>query len=250
MNLKAKLRSGKCCLGAWLSVPSLLTVETLATCGFDWIAIDMEHSPFTEPECAAIFVAAERRDCAPVVRMPSADPYLARRLLDAGAQGLIIPVIESAAQFKEFAAHCHSPPEGRRGVCLSRANDWGDKFESYYEEFEPVLVPMIETITGIDAVEELAKLDHVDGIFLGPYDLSASLGRAGDFESADFHSALDKVRKACTDHGITPGIHQVDPDYSQLESRIEDGYKLIAFGTDLIGLKKLYDPIKQVVAKL
>ncbi len=236
-TLKHALGSGAVCVGGWLSTPSSVVAEAMANCGFDWIAVDMEHGPVSETEVSGIFMAMQCHGVAPLVRLPSADPYLARRLLDLGAVGFIIPVVESAEQFEGFADHCLYPPGGRRGVGLSRANTWGDSFDAYLSGFQPVLVPQIETRKGAEAAKEIAEMECVDALFIGPYDLSADLGVPGNFNAPAYREMLSAIRDACAAAGKAPGIHEVEPDPAQLTIRRKEGYRFIAFGTDMIAMR-------------
>ena len=237
-TVKERLAAGEVCIGAWLTVCSIEVAEALASLGFDWMAVDMEHGSSAVADAEQAFIAMERHGCAPFVRMPSADPYLARRLLDAGAHGLLIPVVEDAGAFAEFASHCLYPPAGRRGVALERFNRWGDDFGDYLSHFQPVLVPMIESRKGVAAADALAALPEVDGLFFGPYDLSADLGAPGDFESAAFDAALETVKAACDKHGKAAGGHQVAPDAAALRQKIAEGFRFLAFGTDMIAMRQ------------
>jgi len=238
IDVKRRLAQGLPCLGAWSTVPSPLVAEAMASCGFHWLAVDLEHSPIDLADAAGIFLAAERHGVAPMARLSSADPYLARRLLDAGARGLIVPVVESADAFAAFARHTLYPSAGgRRGVGLSRANGWGDAFESYTADFRPVLVPQIETRAGVAAAAAIAALPEVDALFLGPYDLSADLGTPGRFDTPDMKAAIERVRTACAAAGTAPGIHQVAPDFAALKARLDDGYRFVAFATDMTAMR-------------
>lgn len=236
-SIKTRLRQGQPCIGAWSTVPSPAVAEAMASCGFHWLAVDLEHSAIDSADVLPIFLAAERHGVAPFVRLPSADPYLARRYLDSGAAGLIVPVVESADAFARFAHHCAYPPAGRRGACLSRANGWGDGFDAYNRDFQPVLVPQIESRAGLAEVEAIAALDCVDALFIGPYDLSADLGTPGRFDTADMVAAMDRVLAACARHGKAPGLHQVATDPQVLRSRIDQGYRFVAYGTDMTAMR-------------
>lgn len=237
IDIKARLRAGQPCIGAWLSVPSVKVADAMASCGFHWMAVDLEHGTVSLETTEACFVAAERHGVAPFARLTSADPYAGRRLLDAGAAGLIVPVVEDAAAFRAFAHHCAYPPHGRRGVGLSRCNGYGDRFQEYLAGFSPVLVPQIETLKGVEAAADIAALDCVDAVFIGPYDLSADLGVPGDFTAPVFVAALERLRQACARHHKPLGIHQVAPVAAELSARIAEGYLFIAYATDVIALR-------------
>ena len=227
-------------IGGWLTTFNPVVAEAMAICGFDWIAIDMEHGPADEASAPSIFMALELCGVAPVVRLPSADPYLARRMLDLGAMGLIVPVTESAGAFEDFARHCLYPPVGHRGAGLSRVNKWGAFFDSYVAGFRPVLIPQIETKEGISAAASIAALECVDGLFVGPYDLSANLGAPGDFCTFEFTTAIKLIQEACKDSGKASGIHQVAPDMKALKEKLTEGYQFVAFGTDMIAMQSAF----------
>lgn len=237
-RLKTRIAAGETTIGGWLSIPSPIVADAMASLGFDWIAVDLEHGTMGVDAAAAVFIACERHGCVPMARLPSADPYLARRLLDAGAGGLVVPVVESAEAFAAFARHCAYPHAGgRRGVGLSRANQWGARFQTYLDDFRPVLVPQIETAKGVAAADALAALPEVDALFLGPYDLSADLGRAGDFSTPEFIAASKAVLDACARHGKAPGGHQVKPDRTELVAKIAEGFRFVAYGSDVLAMR-------------
>jgi 2,4-dihydroxyhept-2-ene-1,7-dioic acid aldolase len=235
--LKDNIRAGGTVIGAWLTTSSDEVAEIMASLGFDWLAVDMEHGSIGVKEALAAFRAAERFGVVPLVRLTSADPFLARRLLDGGAAGLIVPVVEDAAAFSSFLSHCLYPPQGRRGVGLSRCNEWGKDFQNYLTGFAPVVVPQIETAAGVANADAIAALPEVDALFLGPYDLSAALGAPGDFTTDAFKSGIETVRQACCRHDKAWGIHQVATDAAELETRLAEGYRFVAYGTDAIAIR-------------
>lgn len=232
-------------LAAWQMLPSPQVTAAMAGLGFDWIVVDMEHSSITTQETEAIFIAAERYGAKPFVRLPAADPYLARRMLDAGAQGLLVPVVEERAEFDSFAEHCFFPPHGRRGLGLTRANQWGGAFDDYLRNFRPTVVAQIETRKGANNIDSILASPYLDGIMIGPYDLSASLGKAGQFDDTEFMALrqhiLDTARKA---KKIT-GYHQVAPDLTELNQRRAEGYDFVAYGTDLVAIRHALKGIKE-----
>ncbi|OFX08842.1 MAG: hypothetical protein A2516_08815 [Alphaproteobacteria bacterium RIFOXYD12_FULL_60_8] len=207
----------------------------MASCGFHWLAVDLEHSTISLEQAETCFIAAERHGVAPLARLSSADPFMGRRLLDAGALGLLVPVVEDAAAFAAFAQHCFYT--GKRGAGLSRCNGYGDDFDAYYQGFRPLLIPQVETRKGVEAALSLAAMPEVDALFLGPYDLSADLGTPGDFTTPAFRQMAEKVRQACAAHGKALGIHQVKPVAKELKARVAEGYRFIAYSTDIIAMR-------------
>ena len=246
--VKARLAAGEVALGTWHTVCSVEIAEAVASLGFHWIAIDMEHGSAGVAYAEEAFVAMERHGAAPFVRMPSADSYLARRLLDSGAQGLLIPGVEDVDAFAAFARHCLYPPDGCRGMALERFNRWGETFQDYIRDFRPVIVPMIESRKGVAAAHALAALPMVDGLFFGPYDLSADLGSPGDFTTEEFARCLQAVKAACAAHGKAAGGHQVTPLLAELKARRDEGYRLLAFGTDVIAMRHALSGIRDLLA--
>lgn len=248
-ELKRRLAAGEVCLGAWLQSPDTQVAEAMVSCGFDWMAVDLEHGTASLDQVQRAFLAAERHGAAPVARIPAADPIMARRLLDAGAAGLIVSTVEDATAFAEFTRHCLYTPRGRRGVGLSRASLWGGCFAEYHGGFEPVLVAQIETAAGVAAADAVAAMDAVDALFLGPYDLSADLGAAGDFATPAFREAVETVKSACRKHDKAGGFHQVEPDAAALRARLDEGFRFVAFGTDLIAVRYAFRDLKRILGR-
>ncbi len=243
-DIRSRLAQDKPCIGGWLTVPSPAVAEAMASCGFHWVAVDMEHNAFDEPAVMAAFAAIERHGAAPFARLSSADPYQARRVLDMGAVGLIVPVVESADDFATFAKHCFYPPKGKRGVGLGRANLWGDTFESYTSTFEPLLIPQIETRRGADAVAEIVALAAVSGVFIGPYDLSADMGIPGAFNDPRFKAVLNNIFARCRKAGKAPGIHHVQADLNGLKEKIAAGFRFVAYSTDMTAMRHVLTGIR------
>ncbi len=244
--IRARLAAGEPCLGAWLTVPSPEVAEAMASLGFDWLAVDLEHGLLDIADAARAFVAAERHGAAPFARLPSADPVIARRLLDAGAQGLLVPMVEDAQAFEAFARHCFYPPAGARGAALGRFNQWGEAFDDYRTGFAPILVPMIETRAGIAAADAIAALPMVDALFFGPYDLSADLGRPGELDGEDLQACKATLKAACDRHGKAAGGHQVPTDADALAELIGEGFRFVAYGTDMVAMRAALGGIGRV----
>lgn len=229
---------------AWQQLASPQVTIAMASMGFDWIVVDLEHSSITTQEAEAIFIAAERHSVKPFVRLLSADPYLARRLLDAGAVGLFVPVVESRKTFDDFAEHCFFPSRGKRGLGLMRANSWGQNLERYFNEFRPTIIAQIETKKGAENIADIVSSEFLDGIMIGPYDLSASLGTPGQFDNEAFKDICISVTAEAKNHKKMVGYHQVEPNLKILRKCIKDGYDFIAYGTDIVALRHALQDIK------
>lgn len=230
---------------AWQQLASPQATIAMISIGFDWIVVDLEHSSITTQEAEAIFIAAERHNAKPFVRLPSADPYLARRLLDAGVGGLFVPVVETREEFDDFAQYCFFPPKGKRGLGLTRANSWGKNLEKYFHEFKPVIIAQIETKKGAENITDIVSSEFLDGIMIGPYDLSASLGTPGQFDNKTFKDICASVTAKAKNHKKMVGYHQVEPNQEELQKRIEEDYDFIAYGTDIVALRYALQGIKK-----
>ena len=235
----------KTIFAAWQQLSSSQVTVAMASLGFNWIVVDLEHSSITTNEAELIFIAAERHNCKPFVRLPSADPYLARRMLDVGAVGLFVPVIETRDNFDMFAQHCFYPPKGKRGVGLIRANNWGTHFEKYLNDFNPILIAQIETIKGVENISSILQSPFLNGIMIGPYDLSADLQIPGKFDDPKFKSLCTDIYNEARKYNKLIGYHQVHPSIDELKKKISIGYDFIAYGTDIIAMRYGLEGIKK-----
>ncbi len=211
----------------------------MTSMGFHWMAVDMEHPAISTETATLAFLAAERHGCVPLVRLASADAHAARGHLDNGAQGYIVPAVEDAVAFEEFVHATLYKPAGTRGVSLGRHNTWGagTRFRDDLSTFRPFVVPMIETTAAIDALDAITALPFIDAIFIGPWDLSADLGDGGNFETAAFTDAIGRIRNACARNDVPLGIHVAHPEDGKLQEAIDDGFRFIAYGTDMLAMR-------------
>lgn len=237
--------SNKVMLAAWQQLPSSQSTIAMASLGFDWVVVDLEHSTINTQDAESIFIAAERHNVKPYVRLPSADPYLARRLLDGGAVGILVPVVESREKFDDFAQHCFFPPKGRRGLGLMRANLWGTNLQEYFRDFKPMVIAQIETQVGANNIEDILSSPYLDGIMIGPYDLSADLHKPGNFEDPKFKEICKSIITAARQSKKLIGYHQVQPDLGELKKRFDEKYDFVAYGTDLVAIRSALEGVSQ-----
>lgn len=197
-----KIRENKKPLGTFVDTASSYVAECIGYTGFDYIIIDNEHSPVEAETSAGIVRAAELTGLTPFARVREISRPAVLKLLDVGVQGLIIPNVKTADEVKELVAYCKYSPLGQRGFCPSRKDGWGFDGELSVRETmdffndNVLLIPQCETAEALDAIEEIAAVDGVDGIFVGPFDLSISMGMPGDFENPVFKAALERILKA------------------------------------------------------
>lgn len=237
-TLRTALREGQPVFGSWLQSGNSAVAEVMAKAGFDWLAIDLEHSTIDLETTFALIQVIDLAGCAPLVRLSANDPVQAKRVLDAGAWGVIVPSVQSAADARQAVDAVKYPPEGKRGVGLGRAHGYGTRFLEYLSACGEgsVVIPMIEQREGVDHIEEILQVPGVDGVFIGPYDLSASYGVAGDLGHSLVQGAMQRVVAAARTSGKAAGIHVVHPPITQVADRLSEGFRLIAYGGDMLFL--------------
>lgn len=224
--------------GAWMQIGHPAIAEIFAKAGFDWICVDLEHGAIDLETMTNIFRTINALDCVPVARLPLNDLVWIHRSLDAGAKGLIIPMVKAAEEAERAIREAKYPPRGVRGFGYSRANMYGMEFDEYVKTAndEIAMVMQIEHKDAIANLEDIVKVDGVDGLFIGPLDLSGSMGITGQLDHPDMLAALDKYRKVCQDNNKSAGMHIVRPNPENIRAAIEEGYTLVALGLDNVFL--------------
>ena len=239
-KIRQTLQSGGNTIGSWMQIPNPSVAEIMGQAGFDWIAVDLEHGAFSLHQLPDIFRAIELGGTLPLARLSQGDPKECKQVLDAGAGGVIIPMIESADQLIKLKAACCWPPTGCRGVGFSRANLFGKHFEDYVEEAQaPLLIAMIEHVQAIEQLPEILEVDGLDAILVGPYDLSASMGVTAQFDSTEFKLALKQIQELTAKSKIACGIHSVTPSPEELRKKLSEGYRFVAYATDAVFLNSV-----------
>jgi 2-dehydro-3-deoxyglucarate aldolase len=217
---------------------SASAAEVLATAGFDWLVVDLEHTATTERETEDIFRAIELKGSVPLVRLTSNDPNQIKRVLDSGAEGFIVPMVRSAADAKAAVAAAHYPPRGKRSFALSRAQNYGPGFQAYVDEAEQrtLVVALIEHVDAINNLEEILAVDGIDATMIGPYDLSGSVGKPGRFDDPEVVALVARYVEASKAAGVPFGYHVVSTDYSRVAEKIDEGFRFVVFSTDTLFL--------------
>jgi 2-dehydro-3-deoxyglucarate aldolase len=237
--IRNKLKMSGISVGSWMQLPNSSVAEIMGNSGYDWVAVDMEHGTFSPHQLPDIFRALELGNTLPLVRLAQGHPKDCKEALDAGAGGVIVPMVESAAQLRNVKDACCWPPSGTRGVGFSRANLFGKNFTDYNLEAQsPLLIAMIENINALHDLDEILQVEGLDAILIGPYDLSASMGNIGQFETSEFISAINNIKTMCLKYNIACGVHVVMPEIKQLEQRISEGFRFLAYSIDSVFLFK------------
>jgi len=235
-NLKARWRQGDVTLGAWAMMPGAMGAEALAVGGFDWVLVDMQHGCMDYETALSMIRAIDLSDAVPIVRVPWNEPGIIGRVLDAGALGVVIPMIQTAEDAKAAVDACLYPPQGRRSFGPVRVGMRDGS--GYFAEANSrvAVVPMIETPEALANVKEIAKVPGVDALFVGPFDLSIALGLPpGDNDGKPaFDAAIAKVAKAAKDAGVATAVLS-NSKVGAL--RIEQGFQMISVTTDISALQ-------------
>ena len=234
--LKEKLAQGKQPLGTFVGTASPAVVECLGCAGLDFVILDNEHSPVEAETTAAMVRAAELRNVTPLARVREISRPAILKLLDVGVQGLIVPDVRSAEDVRRVVDYAKYAPVGRRGFCPSRKDGWGtdpqcgvlDTMAHFNQE--TLVIPQCETAEALSDIETIAAMDGVDGIFIGPFDLSISMGMPGDFENPQFRAALARILSACRAAGKPCLIFAGDGAGAAV--RFAQGYDAVAMGLD------------------
>lgn len=236
--LRQKLLNRETSIGTWIQIGHPAVAEILGRLDFDWIAADCEHTDISIHEFAALARALHGRRPAPLVRVGQNDTLAIRQALDLGAQGVIVPLVNSAAEAERAVAAAKFPPAGVRGFAYSRSNEHGAEFESYASRAndEICVVVMVETRKAVAEIDQILAVDGVDGVFVGPYDLSGSYGIPGQVGHTDVIRAQCRIVEACERAGKSAGLHVVTPSSANVHAAMEAGFTFIALGMDTVFL--------------
>lgn len=232
-NLKNRIKKGETLIGCWLNLGSSLTAEIVGLAGFDWLLIDLEHGSGTEKDLLYQLQAIEHTRAAPLVRVENSERQRIHRVLDMGAEGVMCPRINNISEAEQVARGLHYPPYGNRGVAkMVRTTGFGNNFDAYLkrEREEIVGIFQIETIEVLDHLNEIALLEGVDVLFIGPSDLSMELGIFGQLDHPLFIDGVKKTIDAAQKAGKAVGILLSDPDDFQVYHDM--GIRFFASGSD------------------
>lgn len=234
--------------GTFLNMGSSVSVEIAAQTGFDWLLLDFEHGSGSLSQLRSLLLACKGSNAAPIVRIRSVDPDTVKFVMDSGAAGVMFPYVSSAAAAAQAVQSIKYPPIGSRGVAgIIRATNYGANWDKYHSEANDnsLVVVQIETAEAVEAAEDIAAIEGVDVLFVGPLDLSANIGCPGDYSPPQFVDKLKQVVRACEKHGKASGILS-RPEF--VDSHKELGFRFFALGSDsgavVAGLRQSLSLIK------
>jgi 2-dehydro-3-deoxyglucarate aldolase len=206
----------------------------MASAGFDWLSIDLEHSTITLREAEDLIRVIDLKGVVPFVRLASNNPEQIKRVMDAGSHGVIVPMVKSKEEARAAVQAVKYPPQGERSIGLARAQGYGADFNRYFnwQRDQSLVVVQIEHIDAVNDLESILTVPGVDAYIVGPYDLSGSMGIPGEFQAPQFLEAMAQIRAVSRKLQVPGGVHIVEPDPQALEECIAQGNQFIAYGVD------------------
>ena len=234
-SLTRRWSEGATAFGVWCSLPSPATAELFSLSGFDYVCIDTQHGLVGPDALWPMLQAAARTDATLLVRVSANDPAAIGRALDAGAGGVIVPLVESSAEAASAAAACRFPPTGRRSFGTVRANAF-QPIDPAVANDTVVCIVMIETVAGVEHADEICATGGVDAVYIGPSDLAISMGESPTSTSANHAAALAAVLRAGERHGTPVGIHASAGEAARRYSA--QGFRMCTVTSDVALLKR------------
>ena len=247
MKLPEKFTSDDTAFGCWLKVPSSVTAEVAALSGFDYVCIDMQHGFSDRNDLIPMLQAIQPHSPRAIVRVPSNEPSVIGWALDAGATGVIVPLVNSAEEAEKAVRACLYPSRGNRSMGPTRAERvFGEEYVQGVGDSIQCL-PMIETLDALNNLESILSVDGVDSIYVGPSDLSVNLGlpKGNNDGNPKFDEALEKILSSCEKHGVVPGIHA---NSSLADIRQQQGFRILTVveddGAMSTGFREVFNQVK------
>ena len=252
MSLKESLRARNKLFGAWVSYAEPSISETFAKAGFDFLAIDMEHSSITLPEAKNIITVSQSYNVPCLPRPVSHSNDFIKPLLEFGANGMLIQMVDNADQVEKLINHIKYPPIGKRSYGVNRAQGYGFEFEKYIKNWNAssIFMIQIESITGVNNIEKILSFDEIDGVMIGPYDISGSLGFPGQLDHPEVLNASKTVIDACEKFGKSCGTQLNDPNHKSIDQLFDLGYTFAILGSDLFILWKWAESMNSIMKKI
>jgi len=233
-KLKSRFLDNEKFTACWLETFSSIVAEVMAHAGYDIAMIDLEHGPGSVLDAISIMQAIQGTDCLPVIRATDSNAATIKRIMDIGPAGIMVPSIRNVKEARDVVKACRYGPAGNRGAAppILRASGYGKDVEGYLNwlESEFLLIGQVESKTAVEQIDEITAVGGLDMIFIGPTDLSASLGKLGDFSSDDFKDAMRKIEKAVLNAGKLLGCIPF-PGYSS-KYLYQSGYSFVVAGAD------------------
>jgi 2-dehydro-3-deoxyglucarate aldolase len=235
-------------IGTWITTYNPSALDVISKCNFDWICIDMEHSSITLDQLENLLNVLDKNKSTSFVRVSENNKTEIKKVLDLGAKGIIVPMVNSALDARNAISYATYPPKGQRGFALARAQGYGYDMSKYSRISKNIkIVLQIETIKAIKNLDEILKVKGLYSTMIGPRDLSGSIGKPGDYKDKNFLQALQKYEKISKINKVSMGMHVAFPEVETLKKFIKKKYTFLAIGTDMTFLG---DAIRDKLSKI
>lgn len=229
-RLRSRWDAGEAAFGLWASIPASLTAELAAAAGFDYVCVDRQHGGSDESTMVAMFAAVEAAGATPLARVAWNEPWMIMRALDLGAAGVIVPMVNNGAEAARAVSACRYPPHGQRSYGPLRAALTAGSADPERVAADALCIVMVETADGLEHVEEIAATPGLDGIYVGPADMSLALGRAPGMGAELLEQGIARVADACRRHGLVAGMHCAGGE--EARARADAGFRLVTVAGD------------------
>ena len=251
-NLKNKFKNKKKIFGAWNSIPNNLISEIFARSNVDFLGVDIEHSSMSFEQIQNIIISSQSLNIPCLPRIASINNESIKRILDMGADGIIVPNVETEKDIENLTLWTKYPPVGNRGYGIARAQGYGHNFNHYVKSWnnKSVLIIQIESIKAIENLDKLLRFKAVDAVMIGPYDISGSLGIPGQINHSKVKKACEEVLKICKKYSKPCGIQDSNPNKSSIDLLIKRGYSFIVLSSDIFALWEWTNQIKKILLKV
>ncbi len=230
--MRRKLKADQAVYGLWVTLESAGITEIAVHCGLDWVIVDAEHGHLDWQNILEHIRAAVRSHTVVLVRISHIEEGIIKRTLDIGADGIVVPHIESAAEWKKALRYARYPPAGIRGIGAERATKWGSAFTQHVKDANEhlMMIPIIESVKGGENIDEIIAVDGTGIVFFGPADYSASAGYAGEWQGKGVAAAIDNIKNRIIASGKHCGVMARSKE--DLQQRYEQGFRMLSVGAD------------------
>lgn len=237
-SLKQKLKNNQLSIGSWITIGHPSIVEIMSNAGFEWLTIDLEHTSIDLSMAQILITTIQACGIKALVRVSKNEEVAIKKVLDMGADGVIVPMINNKQDALKAVDYVKYPPSGKRGVGLYRAQNYGLGFDEYkkWVNDEVIIIAQIEHIEAVENIDDIISTYGIDGTIIGPYDLSGSMGYPGDYNRDDVKEAIKRVKESCKKYNVPYGFHVIESNPSNLQSKIDEGCTFLAYSTDFFFL--------------
>jgi len=249
LDFRSRLRKRRRIFAGWTSLSNPQIAEIFSRSGVDFVGIDIEHSTISQEQSQRIIAACQANGALCLPRIASHNMEMVKRLLDSGADGIIVPMVNTPEDAERLISWCKYPPAGLRSFGVARAQGYGFDFDDYTGDWNAssALIVQIESIEGVENIDKILSFSEIDGAMVGPYDLSGSLGIPGQLDHPKVQEAGRKVIEACKKHEKACGTQLIEPDTDNIRVAFSSGFTFVVLASDIFLLWKWSEKMKKAI---